>query len=464
MDIIIVLYLLYFKYYVYVKYALQRLESLSLLRLSPEVSLRQTIQVFIHCILNLGDIDRTIGIYIKKVCDLCMKFLTSSGGVSSGSISNGKMSEGRPTIAAAQEALELLRDFMDLLQNVLVEGLMPDCLEIAIHHERDLELIAGNIKKSNTNTDMDPSSCSNMIRVAESNHKNESIDMNRERRKDDQLRKIIRSAIRRQIEILVYIPCSKHIYNLVSEAYLDEERTIQNSINRLYYESQSYFGVSEAHQSPSDWKEVVLTMRSIQSKTLPQDKLDILSSVATEISKLYQIEHPYDDHLLGADEFLPIFIYVLIHAKLSPILTLKEELLAFCDSELRLSEMGYYTATLEASIHHILEMESSGYHNNNHMNHNHNNRNKNDDNNKSTKNVNIDRGNLDKSSHGSKPLLIFDDDDCCDDDNDDDNSQDNNDVLSSKVMYERELTISNDRKGSKEGKADKLFPLIDIRE
>lgn len=68
-------------------------------------------------------------------------------------------------------------------------------------------------------------------------------------------------------------------------------------------------------------------------------------------------EEPQDDDVLSGDDFLPIFVYVIVHSDLeSPIMT-QVLLNRLCDPEKRRSESGYYLATFEAALHHILSHE-----------------------------------------------------------------------------------------------------------
>lgn len=53
---------------------------------------------------------------------------------------------------------------------------------------------------------------------------------------------------------------------------------------------------------------------------------------------------------LGADDILPIFIYILVQANIPNVLSLNHELQSFCDPEKRLSEDGYYLATFGNNI------------------------------------------------------------------------------------------------------------------
>ena len=68
-------------------------------------------------------------------------------------------------------------------------------------------------------------------------------------------------------------------------------------------------------------------------------------------------EHPGTTEHLGADDFLPIFIYVLMNSKICELSYLSTLLCNLCDPDKRLSETGYYLATFEAAVEHIKQMD-----------------------------------------------------------------------------------------------------------
>ena len=60
--------------------------------------------------------------------------------------------------------------------------------------------------------------------------------------------------------------------------------------------------------------------------------------------------------ILGADAFLPIFIYVIVQSQLKNIIYIKEILNGLCETNKKLSETGYYIASFEAALFHIQNM------------------------------------------------------------------------------------------------------------
>ncbi|CEG41896.1 hypothetical protein F443_15934 [Plasmopara halstedii] len=94
---------------------------------------------------------------------------------------------------------------------------------------------------------------------------------------------------------------------------------------------------------------------SSESNTGVQDKIYDQEGAKREVFTKIQ-----EEVVLSGDDFLPIFIYVIVHSDLeAPILT-QVLLNRLCDPEKRQSESGYYLATFEAALHHILSLELPG--------------------------------------------------------------------------------------------------------
>jgi len=69
-----------------------------------------------------------------------------------------------------------------------------------------------------------------------------------------------------------------------------------------------------------------------------------------------QHEEINDQRFTSADDFLPLFTYTLVHANPPHLLVMLEHLKQLMDPEESIKEQGYYVATLEASVHLILEI------------------------------------------------------------------------------------------------------------
>ena len=78
---------------------------------------------------------------------------------------------------------------------------------------------------------------------------------------------------------------------------------------------------------------------------------DDRGSEATNTSSYYEFQS--QTAAVSADDFLPMFTYVLVQANLPHLLVIKELMTSLVDDEETYGECGYYLATLEAALKHI---------------------------------------------------------------------------------------------------------------
>ncbi len=327
------------------------IDNILVLEMTTTSPVRHMTQVFIHSVLQLSIMD-------KVLCGFIDNFIEESS----------KDNEVKWNDVEVRKVLSNVRDFIDNLQGVFSDGLNTDCVKIinkfindeAISikqlqdkiEQESLELVEGSNQHINSTKE------ANSIRLLIQ----QSIDR---REKDlvlitnnpEEVNNIAKVAIRRQLEVEIYAPCILRLSNLLYKVFHSNEQELQRKINLIYDQPQQFFGIPMKHTSPSNWNKVVNLLGTIRMKTLPYDRLELLLKVAKEIPLLFIEEHPGSEKLLGADEFLPIFIYVLVKSKIMDLLALNEELQSFCDPDKKLSETGYYMATLEASIQHILDAD-----------------------------------------------------------------------------------------------------------
>ena len=125
---------------------------------------------------------------------------------------------------------------------------------------------------------------------------------------------------------------------------------------------QSFFKIKEEDESPSNWKSVVdiLTV-DVGRSTLPCNKLRAIVHAAKEIGKLHKREHSCDNTsgtTLGADDFLPIFIFCVVRAEIEkPCASLSILLRNLCHETQQIGEIGYYLSSFEAVIAYIHDLD-----------------------------------------------------------------------------------------------------------
>ncbi|CAN0068030.1 unnamed protein product, partial [Ectocarpus fasciculatus] len=174
---------------------------------------------------------------------------------------------------------------------------------------------------------------------------------------------LVRESIRRQVEIELFVPLEAHIRIIISEVCLEDDCAISEKLQKVRNCSQSDFGIPGAVQSPSNWKLVAGMLRDMFSRSNPMDRIQALKAAVKEIPLLYDKERQERDSLcgeksplhLGADDMLPIFIYVLATSDLPfGLSAFSFEVNNLCDTKLKISETGYILATFEASVHHLI--------------------------------------------------------------------------------------------------------------
>ena len=157
---------------------------------------------------------------------------------------------------------------------------------------------------------------------------------------EDEIRKAVSLGVRRQVEVEIYIPCSQRLTLILEKAFLMQEKHVAHITSCIVNQPQSFYGIPVRHISPSSWDSAVCNMKELRTRALPIDRIDSLLRVAKDIPHIYQEEHPdqpsdSQQKPLGADDILPVFIYVLVRAQLPHVVALNQELQALCDPDRR---------------------------------------------------------------------------------------------------------------------------------
>ena len=177
---------------------------------------------------------------------------------------------------------------------------------------------------------------------------------------------LMRESARRQVENELFVPLEKHIRIVISDMCLQDDCAISEKLQKVKECTQTDFGIPSVIQSPSNWRVVAEMLRDMFSKAIPIDRIQALQAAIKEIPVLYDKERKQRDAFcgvksplyIGADDMLPIFIYVLATSDLPfGLKAFSFEINNLCDAKLKISETGYILATFEASVHHLSDGE-----------------------------------------------------------------------------------------------------------
>lgn len=216
----------------------------------------------------------------------------------------------------------------------------------------------------------------------------------------EKVQQLISDAIRYEMEEKICVPLMPALNAYLRTLVTHKEQQFRQRVFQLTGKPQSYFGIPIDKISLSSWRPVVDAIKEMDDAFLPLDKMRKLVNAAHLIHSLYKTERqiyrtstsgqqrrhsiaafgedtvatnsdtaesPEDrslerqeseqEDVLNGDDILPIFIYVIVHSELeAPIMT-QVLLNRLSDPEKRRSESGYYLATYEAALHHILSRE-----------------------------------------------------------------------------------------------------------
>ncbi len=172
---------------------------------------------------------------------------------------------------------------------------------------------------------------------------------------EDSWEPLVREAVREQVEIEVYVPLRSVVSRLLVNGWRHEDMQVQFKIRELAKRPQEIFRIQ--HPSPTNWQSVsTILKQGVGMSTLPCVKLRAIVDAAREINRLYQEEHQTKSPL-GADDFLPIFIFCVVRADMERPCALCVLLQTLCDRLNRIGEIGYFLASFEASIAHITDLD-----------------------------------------------------------------------------------------------------------
>lgn len=180
---------------------------------------------------------------------------------------------------------------------------------------------------------------------------------------------LFRRAIREHVEIEIYVPLRKAISTVLVNGWRHDDMSLKHKMNSLQRRPQSHFDLQQ--ESLSGWESVIHILREgVGRSSLPCKKLRAIVDAAKEIYRLHEEEQlmslsrnegsseSLDRSIdkLGADDFLPMFVYCIIMADLERPCALCALLEDLCDKRARIGEVGYYFSSFQASVAYIQDM------------------------------------------------------------------------------------------------------------
>eukprot|EP00985_Skeletonema_marinoi_P027305 scaffold22201_cov99-Skeletonema_marinoi.AAC.2 len=291
---------------------------------NARMHLKRSIQRYVYRLFLLPSVEKLVGHFVDTARQKVTSEASNFGPTKRQSVQFNVNKD----VATAD--VEKIRDFIDQLQELIIDGCHEDFMSIS--QRRDF---------ANLVDDVD-----NSIR--------------------DEL---FREAVREQVELEVYVPLRSTISKYLVYAWFNEDMEMKHKMKALENKPQSFFRIPKEHRSRSDWSSVSKILKEgVGRSTLPCVKLRAIVDAAKEITHLDAEERSvfpeatfFDGKVvtktktLGADDFLPIFIFCFVQAKIERPQALCALLQTMCDPAKMNGETGYYLSSFHAAMTHIHE-------------------------------------------------------------------------------------------------------------
>ena len=125
--------------------------------------------------------------------------------------------------------------------------------------------------------------------------------------------------------------------------------------SKLSLKSQAFFEIPSDHQCDMDWYEASLACADIGLSKTASEKMEALLDTARLIYERFHELKPKT--VLGADDFMPIFMFVISRGRLDRAFYDKEYLVHLCPANVLDGEGAYYLSTFEAALSFMIDMK-----------------------------------------------------------------------------------------------------------
>ena len=155
------------------------------------------------------------------------------------------------------------------------------------------------------------------------------------------------------VEESVFLPLKDKIIQNVNHTNDIKERDIclNLKLDILQNSTQNDWEIPADCQSPLEWKAAIFELKGCETYN-PSQCITAIVATAKAIFAEYEAnqEQGKESNALGADDLVPIFIFVLCHSGLKTPLLNKDLLWSICHPSQLLGECGYYLTVYESAV------------------------------------------------------------------------------------------------------------------
>ena len=167
------------------------------------------------------------------------------------------------------------------------------------------------------------------------------------------------------IEESVYLPLKVALAQAFAFDEIDlasRDSNLHKKCIQLQHLTQDVWQIPMNQQSPVGWETAIFELKSLELQSHPSRSIFAIVSTAKSIFAEHEANslklNKSKVEPLGADDLVPIFIYVLVQAGLKTPLYNKDLLWSICHPSQLYGESGYYLTVYESAVSYIENFET----------------------------------------------------------------------------------------------------------
>eukprot|EP00943_MAST-04B_sp_MAST-4B-sp1_P006036 g6036.t1 len=225
---------------------------------------------------------------------------------------------------------------------LFIDGMREYIME---HHEKELVKIVNEISTSESSTSSLSTNNGEGLNTIEEESDDKRTDTLR-------LEAIVTKCAEQSIVKNLFPLILKNLEEVVTK---DQTAKWLEQYSKLSLKPQEFFEIPNDHQCEMEWYEASLACADIGKSKTASEKMEALLDTARLIYERFHELNPKT--VLGADDFMPIFMFVVSRGGLDRAFYDKEYLVHLCPANVLDGEGAYYLSTFEAALTFMLGMK-----------------------------------------------------------------------------------------------------------
>eukprot|EP00026_Physarum_polycephalum_P007117 Phypoly_transcript_07171.p1 GENE.Phypoly_transcript_07171~~Phypoly_transcript_07171.p1 ORF type:complete len:246 (+),score=37.32 Phypoly_transcript_07171:712-1449(+) len=169
--------------------------------------------------------------------------------------------------------------------------------------------------------------------------------------------------VERSLEQAVVGRLHKQLFGTVTSMYKISDEQLSLVTAQLRSKNQAFFGIPVDIESSSGWSASRLEFRQLTQADTPSNKLAVILAAAKSVFTTANYEQSIikkKTYVLSADDFLPIFMHVIVQSEVGHLESTNQFLWQLCDPMQLQGEGGYYLTVFSSivSLLHRIQIQS----------------------------------------------------------------------------------------------------------